>query len=335
MLPARPPARAPMRSALPAILVLRILAPLVVGLIHEGNLWAQPGRPGISARFVPFSATVGEEVQVELEVEDPTETIQNATIELLRDEREGWIQRTATQRPGPGPTQIWSGTYTSTSVWATGGLGVRQPERLLVRAKLFGRRGGLILSLGELDPLEVDVLTPAEAQARSRVFAATAPEEDPLRLVGYAGAEGRAGTSARARLLIGVGGNLTPHLELLFYVLVGPRGAPPGRLDEGGPLTLGFEGSLRAFTRPPGYGDWSLFLEPFLGADLRLPGFDPGLGLRAGLEWPLGRLVELEVALGGGLYRFAVTGDDPFFGFSGGLRVGLRFGGERPEVEAR
>lgn len=306
-----------------------------MGVVLEGNLWAQPGRPGISARFVPLSATVGEAVQVELEVEDPSGTIQNATIELLRDEREGWISRQAVHRQGPGPTQLWSGTYTSTTVWAPGGLGVRQPERLLVRAKLYGRRGGLILSLGELDPLEVDVLTPAEAQARSRVLAATAPEEAPLRLVGYAGVEGRAGTSARARALIGVGGNLTPRLELLIYVLVGPRGSPPSRLDEGGPLTLGFEGSLRAFTRPPGYGEWTLFLEPFLGADLRLPGFDPGLGLRAGVEWPLGRSVELEVALGGGLYRFAVTGDDPFFGVSGGLRVGLRFGGERPEVEAR
>lgn len=319
---------APMRRRRSPILLCGLLVASGIGVGPE-LAQAQAGRPGISARFVPLAATIGEELRVRLEVDDPTETIQSATLELLRDEREDWLRRPALRRPGPGVTSSWEGTFTSTTVWNPGGLGVRQPERLLLRARLYGRRGGLILTLGELDPLEVDVLTPKESEARARVLTAEAPEEGGLTLVGYAGADARAGSSARIRGVIGVGGDLSPHLELLFFVLVGPKGAPPSRLEEGGPLVLGFEGSLRTFTRPPGRGLWTLFLEPFLGADLRFPGFDPGAGLRAGLQYPLGRLVELEVAVGGAIYLYSVGGADPFVGASGGLRLGLRFGGER------
>jgi hypothetical protein len=293
-----------------------------------------PGRPSLSARFLPADATIGRDLVLQIEVDDAAEVIQRAEVEILKDERAGWTKQGATRSAGLHGIATWSTTFTSTTVWEQSG---RQPERILVRAKLYGRRGGLILSLGELDPLEVDVLSPSESEARARIFKPVEAETNEFRVVGYAGGEVKAGTASRLRGVIGVGGGITPRLEVLAYVSVGPSFNEPRGLADGGPLTLGFELSLRAFTRRPGAGELSLFAEPFAMIDLRLPGVDPGVGLRAGVQIPLGRLVELEAAIGGAMTYFTIdpTSDASQVGFTGGARFGLRFGGDRPPEETK
>lgn len=225
----------------------------------------------------------------------------------------------------------WVATFTSTVVPTR--LRPDAPIHLALSARVLGPRGGLILAIGEDEPLLVEVLSAPEARAQDRALGVRAQggaARDELELIGYVGADARAGTSARARGLIGAGARLGPRMELGVLVSVGPAFARPTFTTGGGPLVLGFELALRALTTDPALSLFSGFAEPFVGIDLRFPGVDPGAGLRAGLIWTFSADVALEASLGGAIVLFGAAGEEgeePRPGASGGLRVAARFGG--------
>lgn len=282
---------------------------------------------GISARFGNMVATYREDFSPRIEIEDRVGVVGRVLLEVRAEGQARW-RRVEAEPTGKG--SWWEGTFTSTTVWTT----PKEPRFLQVRAQILGRRGGVLLAPGAQEPLLVEVLTKPEVEARERVFKRHAPdaEEDLFSLTGYVGAEGRAGSGARARLVIGAGGSLTELLELAFYVSVGPAFARPDVVPGGGPLVLGFEGTLRAFTRSPAKNVLTLFVEPVVQVDLRLPGVDPGAGLRGGLSYQLGGSLAAELSAGGAVVFFrAVEPNDPGVevGFTGGLRLALRFGGPK------
>ena len=298
-------------------------------LFLAGAAPAQAAPQGLSARFGNLVATLGEDFSPRLEITDPLGVVDRVLLEA-RPRGEARWRRTDATRAESG--DWWQGTFTSTSIYATHGA---EPEALELRAKVFGKRGGLLLDLGGLEPLDVPVLTKPEVEQRERAFRIYSPgddEEDGLFwLTGYIGSEGRANSGARARLVIGAGGALTDLIELILYVSIGPAFDRPQALDGGGPIVLGVEAATRIFTRPPSQYDLSLFVEPNLQVDLRFPGVDPGIGLRGGVSYRAGTDIAVELALGGALLwlRAIEPNIDSEIGFAGTLRLALRFGGPR------
>lgn len=290
---------------------------------------------GVSARFGNDVATVGRDVAVSLEVEDPSEVVARVTVELRRPDEATWTATSAhAQADGR-----WQATFLADAVWRTG----PAPAVLELRALMYGRRGGLVLVLGELSPFEMDALPPALAAARTRALSRAAgpsPEvlgSDNFSLAGYVGVEARLGSSARARAFIAAGGTVTERIEILGHVVVGPAFAEPADLAGGGPLALGFELGGRGYVRPVGEA-WNLFAEPFVSVELRLPGVDPGAGLRVGGLYWLSPEVAAEATLGGAGVAFSASpgdGEATHFGFTGGLRVGVRFGPERRQESVK
>jgi hypothetical protein len=307
---------------------LRPLLPVALLLFMGGPAAAQ----GVSARFANDAATVGRDVEVHLEVDDAAGVVARVQLELRRPDQATWTATAAAARPDGG----WVATFPAQEVWGAGPV----PGHLELRALLYGRRGGLLMVLGELDPFEMDALPPALAEARRRALTrpeAAAQEDvgaERFPLAGYVGLEGRLGSSARARAFIGAGGGISARVELLGRVVVGPAFAEPDDLAGGGPLALGFEAGARVYARPLGEV-WNLFGEPTAAVDLRLPGVDLGAGLRAGAQWWISPEVAAELTLGGAAMLFGASpaeGEARHGGFSGGLRLGVRFGPERREA---
>lgn len=318
----------------PCMLARPMRAAASSGLLCLAILAGSPAASaqGISARFGNMVATYREDFSPRIEIEDRVGVVDRVLFEARAEGAENWHQAEA--RP-TGRGSWWQGTFTSTSVWGARG----EPRFLQVRAKILGRRGGVLLAPGMIEPLRVEVLTKPEVEARERVLRSYAEggEEDLFTLTGYVGTEGRAGSGARARLVIGAGGSLSELLELAFYVSVGPAFERPSVVTGGGPLVLGFEAALRVFTRSPARNDLTLFVEPLGQVDLRLPGVDPGAGLRGGLSYQLGGSLAVELSAGGAVVFFrAIEPNDPGVevGFTGGLRLVLRFGGPRPPKES-
>lgn len=338
----------------PAVALARLA--LLLALAAPGLAQAQ----GLSARFSNQVATLGAPLDVEVLVEDPIRAVDRVKVELRRADDATWTATTAATRADSGSTRTWVARYDAAALWpADRGA----PKSLELRALLYGRRGGLLLVIGEIEPFEMDVLTPDRAAMRARALErpAETPGEpttgaDAFSLAGYVGAEGRLGSSARARAFIGAGGAIADTLELLGVVVVGPTFAEPADLSGGGPFALGFELALRAYVdpledkasearsgpegredgsgrrRPQKPKDWNLFAQPFLTGEARLPGFDAGGGLRAGALYWVSNEVAVEASLGGALMGFGLVtpeGETKNLGFSGGLRVGVRFGPER------
>ncbi len=287
---------------------------------------------GISARFGDTVATIGEDVVARVDVRDDNRITKRVRVELRRAGDSAWTRVDAV--PPSGMSRWWVATFTSTTVWNDGGIRVAQPEQIEMRAFLYGARGGVLLVIGDIEPLTLDVLSPPEAEARDRALAVydRGGDDDLLTLTGYVGTEGRAGSSARARLFIGVGGTVTTNVELLVYVGVGPAFAVPTILDGGGPLVLGFDAALRFFARAPHLYTWSPFIEPFATVDVRLPGVDPGGGARAGVLYRVSSEIAAELSIGGALMAFNAASDrDVELGGAGMLRLAVRFGGESEE----
>jgi hypothetical protein len=304
---------------------------LMVSLGVASDAFAQ----GISARFGNLVATYREDFVARIEVIDEVGVVDRVVLEARAEGQPGWARAEAA-RTGRGAW--WIGTFTSTSVYPPG---QREPELLELRAKILGARGGILLELGGIEPLFVEVLTKPEVEARERVFRIHSKEPDDdgdelSWLTGYVGVDGRAGSSARARVVIGAGGSITETLELILCFSVGPTFSRPQVLQAGGPLVLGAETALRVFTRSPARHALTLFLEPVLLVDIRFPGVDPGAGLRGGLSYQFGGELSFEASLGGAAFLFrAIEPMDPGVevGFSGGVRLQLRFGGPRvPEA---
>ncbi|MCA9554675.1 MAG: hypothetical protein KC933_31890 [Myxococcales bacterium] len=309
---------------------LRVLPLAALAVLIGGTAAAQ----GVSARFGNDVATIGRPVEVNLEVEDPAGVVDRVRVELRRADQATW---TATAAVDLGEGQ-WQARFPA-DVWGAG----EAPGHLELRALMYGRRGGLLMVLGELEPFEMDALPPALAEAREKALtrASAAPPEvvgaDSFSLAGYVGVEGRLGSSARARAFIGAGGGVTDHVELLGRVVVGPAFAEPDDLAGGGPLALAFEAGARLYVHPLGSA-WNLFAEPCGAVELRLPGVDAGAGLRAGAMLWISPEVAVDVSLGGLVMAMALSpaeGEDTHLGFMGGLRLGIRFGPERRREQAR
>ena len=309
----------------------------LIGLVCWLASW--PAAPeGISARFGQDTAVIGQDVVLRVEVTDPLGVVKRVEV-AVRGRNGTWHTRMAfpdtepADRIGatrPADTVWWRATFTSTTVWSR-----QRTPALAARARLVGARGGVLLALGEPEPLTIEAVTPAEAAQRQRVFAlARTDAESPVVFSGYVGADGRAGTSARARIYLGFGARLNGQTELIGSIAIGPAFARPPATAGGGPIVLGGDVATRFYTRALDISAWSLFAGPFGTVDLRFAGVDVGGGFRAGVTWAIQRELALEVALSGAVMGFGVvaTKDDAAgVGFVGGLRVGLRFGATAPE----
>lgn len=258
---------------------------------------------GISARFVDTWATRGEPIIIEARIEDQIGVVDHVEFELSIDDRR---VRTATVASAP-----WSATFASEAVWPF------DPERLEVRARLFGRRGGLLLGLGVPFGYSLEILEPAQSAQRRRDFAPP-PEEGPFPVVVVLAAEARAGSASRTRAHVAVLGPVHPRAQLKLALSVGPSFAEPDVLAGGGPLVLGAElGARFLATR-------RAFVDAVATADLRFPGFDPGGAVFVGLHGPWGG-IGWEVSAGGGALAANAT-DDVDAVFFGAVRAGVRFG---------
>jgi hypothetical protein len=292
----------------------------LLALSHAGRADAR----GLAARLGDAPATAGDDYTATLDVEDPHGLVARVELAISAQEGEAWLTATATR------TQArWSATFPASALYP----GRERPAQLLLRARVFGPRGGLLLALGEPDPMPVEVETRAEAvlrrrlEARYRADVGDAPEDDVFTLNGCVGTEVRAGAAARARAVIGAGGALSARSELWVYVVVGPAFAAPAELAGGGPLSLGFEAAWRGFARAPSAGPWTTFAEGFVTADLRLPGLDAGGGARVGALLRLGRGVAVEGSLFGAVLAWRAAdpdGREAVPAAVGGLRVALR-----------
>lgn len=201
------------------------------------------------------------------------------------------------------------------------------PSWIELRAQVLGARSGVILELGRMEPHEVPVVTVERAREERALFNRASDAERPLPFAGYVGLDARAGTSARARVAVGAGTTIGDFAAVDVAVTVGPAFARPKLLEDGGPIVVGFDVAGRVYGPLLGFGRLSPFAEMFATVDVRLPGVDPGGGLRAGVVHPLGEAIAIEVSLGGAVMAFKATDDDGEVGFSGGLRVVVRFGG--------
>ncbi len=273
--------------------------------------------PGLSARLVPLRAVEGEPMPVIVEVDDRARAVGAVRIET-RTATGAWVAVDAEQDDVEGR---WRAVVPALLVPPAGG-------EVAIRATILGARGGLLLDLGFDEPMTARVSSASSAAVEDRVLrAASTRDGSPLdRLVAYVGAEGRVGSGARARIVLAVGVALTAQQELTAGVSLGPAFSRPVELSEGGPIVLGVEVGWRVFTQEPRFLSFAPFFEVGAAADLRLPGFDPGLAARVGASVDLGLETRLDLALGGGPVLRAAT-EDASVGFAGGGRMTLRFGG--------
>ena len=284
---------------------------------------------GIAARFGAMRAVVGKPLAVRVEVQDLRSTVARVEVTLrVRGKEE--THRAEAVRPKDGADAWWIARFDASLIPAP-------PAWIELTARLVGARGGTLLEVGGIDPHELAVMTPSRAREERRVVQRTQQRvqesEKPLPLVAYVGLEGRAGSSARARVFVGAGAHVGKNLELGAGVSVGPAFAEPDRLAGGGPLVLGFDLALRGYAVRPRGSTFAPFLELFAMTDLRLPGVDPGGGLRAGVSILGGDNVRVDLALGGAAVVYGVSDDDPTVGFAGGLKAAVRLGDERSEDE--
>ena len=293
---------------------------LIVGLLVASPAYAE----GISARFGNDAAVQGRDVTIRVEVSDPIRAVDSIEVELRPVGADTWLTAAAVPADTPDLTvRWWLATFTSTAVWRS-----PPPAALEARARLYGARGGVVLALGDIEPLPIDVFTPSEAERRARVLAAPSADE-ALSFAGYLGVEGRAGNSARARAYLGFGGPVAPRGEVIAFVSLGPAFSRPDATAGGGPIVLGAELASRFYTRSLSAAAWTLFAGPYATADVRFPGIDVGGGLRAGVTWVVRSELAVELAISGAAMGFGVSAaddDDPGLGFVGGLRLGIRLG---------
>jgi hypothetical protein len=284
---------------------------------------------GIALALVDSPAVAGEPVEATIEVDDPLGLVAAVEVDLARPGGP-WMTQRAIALPGPRSPRRFRARFHDPALLAPA------PPALRLRARALGDRGGVLAELGEAEPLTLELLdrpaaaARAGAEARHAAEVASAREPPGSALHGHLGLEGRAGSGARARLLVGAGGALSARTELVLLVALGPAFAEPAVLAGGGPLTLGVEAAVRAYARAPAGARWAAFAHASVLADLRLPGADAGGALGAGALLRLGPEVGLEASLFGGmLARDLAAGATP--AAVGGLRVALRLAREGEE----
>ena len=286
-------------------------------LVALGSATAQA--EGIAARFGAMRAVAGSPLVLRVQVEDDVGAVARVLVGIRVPSRD----RTLTVEALPtGAGGWWHGELAAAEI-------PEPPAWIELRARLLGDRRGLLLEIGADEPLELPVVTVTRAKEERAILQRVRRAERPLPLVGFVGLEARAGTNARARVVVGAGANLASLLELDVAVSVGPSFAAPSALADSGPFTLGFELALRVYTRPATVGTLAPYAEVFGAVDARLPGVDAGGGARAGVAFRFTEAVTIDAAFGGAVTAFNLTNDSPdagAVGFTGGVRVVVRFG---------
>jgi hypothetical protein len=295
---------------------------------------------GLSGRIGHVLAVEGQDLVVRVEIEDPScakarssACLSDMIGQVLVDVRPlgslDWHTRAAVPEEASG---WWRATFTSSVVPERPD--DAHPARLEIKARVLGPRRGLMLEIGADEPLEAEVMKAREARALEQVLTRNVERDEgaeAFELVGHVGTDARAGTSGRIRAFVGVGGRPSARTEIVVSTSVAPQFAKPTRLEGGGPILLGFEGGMRFYARDPGRDTIALFLEPDVSVDLRFPGVDPGIGMRAGAAIRISSDIAAEAALGGSFVAFRSfdSAHSTVGGATGGLRVALRFGGTR------
>lgn len=263
---------------------------------------------------------------VRIEIDGMTEVVGEVIVEARKVGEERWNASRAVPVDALG---TYEATFTSTVV-------PDRPHSVEIRARVLGTRTGTLLELGYDEPLVAEILSAPEQQKRDAIFAPLRKDADgatsDLGLIGWVGADLRLGTGSRFRGAIGLGLRVTKRTEVLVHVSVGPSSSKPAYLDGESPVVLGVEGAARFYTRDIRLVLWSPWIEGALGTDLRLPGTDPGAGLRAGVTWNFSGDIALDASLGGmfTVYRaFDREDRSAIGGAGGGLRIEARFGGGR------
>jgi len=271
---------------------------------------------GIAARFGAMRAVEASPAVLRVQIDDDVGVVHRVIITA----RIPALSRTLTVEAKPtGAGGWWHGELAADEV-------PNAPAFIEVTAEVLGARGGLLLALGADEPYEVPVITSGRAKSDDAVFQRVKRAERPLPIVAFVGLEGRAGSNARARIVVGAAAHLVSPIELAIGLAVGPSFAEPADLANSGPFTLGFDIAVRGYTAPAVLGQLAPFAEVFGTADLRLPGFDAGGGVRAGIAYRLDELITIEGSVGGAAIAFGLTDPSSTFGFTGGARVLVRFG---------
>lgn len=291
---------------------------LVLGLLTILSLPpAEAWGAGLAARFRPLIAREASPLVIEVEVDDPMGASASAVVEIKSKDRGEWASFTAE------PTDV-SGVYRCTAQLSPPPVA---GELVLIRARVLGARGGILLELGQDEALEVEILSDARYLEAEKLLTRKVESEGKLDLIAYVGVEGRLGSGARARGVVSIGARLSAKQELVLGVAVGPAFERPSSLSAGGPIVLGVEAAYRAYTVVPLLSGFAPFVDVVLSSDFRLPGFDPELGARLSISIDLSLDTRLDLALGGAAQIFnAAGGGETTLGFSGGLRTTLRFG---------
>jgi len=297
----------------------------LLGLLLVFDTSAQ-ARPGISARFGAMQVVEAQNFQVRIEVNDALHVIEKVTVFFSITGQTKQLAYTAKPGKARGDTQWWSALIPASDL--PGALSTIQ-----LRAHLMTDRGGLILSLGEPEPFEMQILSTARAKREAAVFQRLGNElQGDFPFVGGLGLEFRAATPARVPGVLSASAKAARRWEMGFKVSVGPAFLRPKALNDGGPVVLGFELSgRRRIPSKPVLG-LDVFTEFYTNVDLRLPGIDPHIGLRFGASHAVAGEARIDVALGGGVTWFDLSQDERFWGFSGGLQSILWFGDTAKDV---
>lgn len=273
---------------------------------------------GPSAQLLEPTPESQRDLEVIVRLEDEAQVVTAASVEMRRVGASEWARYDAKRRGRDFVATIPAAAIPRAGEW------------IELRAELFGKRGGLLFELAHDEPVSVRVRSGPEAREEERVFRAEArPETSEDTRTGVSALvafEARVNSRARLRAAVGVSFTLSPRAELALLLSVGPSFEPPPAVPTGGPLVVGPEAALRVWAlRAP--GALGVFLEPFGGGDLRLPGFDPYGGLRVGLLVPLEPSLALDVSVGGSALALNAVGvDEPArLGFGAQLRIGVRF----------
>lgn len=292
---------------------------------------SEAGAASVAARLAPPHVIENEALVIRVIADDPDDLVGRVVVYTRREGAKTWTSTNARQTG-----TSWAAQIDASLIPAAG-------KVLEIKAELFGHREGLLLVLGGEEPFEALVLTKAfgERQRRDLEGALRTVEGDDSDevLVGFVGAEGRAGSAARARAVVGAGLLLGSTIELLFAVGIGPAFARPALLATGGPMILAPEVALRGYaSRVLGARSWTPFAELVAGTDLRFPGVDPSLGARVGATLHIATDVSFDASIGGAFvaYRAIDEGSSTVGGATGGIRLSLRFdarAGAKPEVD--
>lgn len=261
-------------------------------------------------------AVEGRAAVIRVELFDDPGVVERVEVEIQRPDGE-WSARPALPDGG-----AWVATFPAEQHRRRAG------EHIPVRASAYGARGGLLVSIGFDEPYEVAVLAPEAAARRRRDLRRSQPdtpksEDDGIRAV--VGLVARANDPARFRAEVGAELALTPTWAGVLRVGVGPGFSPPEDLDVGA-IGVGLTIGAKRMLGTPGPG-WHPFVAGQAELELRLPGFDAGPALEAGLTTALGPSTSFELALVGGIMVRNLDGGSPFAAARGGLRLGLSFGG--------